>query len=330
VPNYRDLRAKAASAKTGEENMALRLSLNTNPLINRFAETDDLIDTIAERIRIGYVQLTPEFVNPSWPASVITRRVRELRRALGRTGVRITSIMTSTYGRLNHFGHSDPDVRAYYLEWFRTLADIAGELGAEGVGSQFAIFTQKDYNDPSKREAMMEMALNYWRDVAEHGKMAGLSYLFWEPMSVGREVGHTIAECRRIDKRLEKAKLAIPFRMIVDIDHGDVTSPDPEDTDPYAWAAAFPQESPIIHVKQTSMNKGGHWPFTAERNKDGRIQPEKLIRAIRHAGGANNEICMELAFREREPTDSHVVEMIRESVAYWEPHIDTGFNGYRD
>ena len=57
------------------------------------------------------------------------------------------------------------------------------------------------------------------------------------------------------------------------------------DTDPYAWAAAFPLESPIIHVKQSSMNKGGHWPFTAQHNKDGRIQPAKLIDTVKKAGG---------------------------------------------
>ena len=38
---------------------------------------------------------------------------------------------------------------------------------------------------------------------------------------------------------------------------------------------AFPPRSPIIHIKQSSMNKGGHWPFTADYNaKDGRIMPE--------------------------------------------------------
>ncbi|MBV6658784.1 MAG: aminotransferase, partial [Devosiaceae bacterium] len=31
--------------------MALSLSLNTNPLVNRFAEPDDLIDTIAHDIK---------------------------------------------------------------------------------------------------------------------------------------------------------------------------------------------------------------------------------------------------------------------------------------
>ena len=173
---------------------------------------------------------------------------------------------------------------------------------------------------------MIKIVIDCWAEVAEHAKAAGLSYVFWEPMSVGREFGHTISECRSFDKRLATAGLALPFRMIVDIDHGDVTSADPQDTDPYAWAAAFPVESPIIHVKQSSMNKGGHWPFTEQHNKDGRIQPQKLIETIQKAGGVNTEICMELSFREREPTDSNVVNMMRESVMFWEPFIDTGFN----
>ena len=305
--------------------MPLRLSLNVNPLINRFADADDLCDTLAERIRIGHIQLTPEFISPSWPAATIMKRQRQFQRALERNGIEATSMMTSTYTRLNHMGHPDPDVRRYYVDWFKTLADISGALGATGMGSQFAIFTQKDYNDQKRREELIGIVIECWREVAIHAKAAGLSYVFWEPMSVGREFGHTIAECRSFNQRLEAADLAIPFRMIVDIDHGDVTSSNPDDVDPYAWAAAFPVESPIIHVKQSSMNKGGHWPFTAQHNKDGRIQPEKLIDTVKRAGGTDTEICMELSFREREPADSNVVEMIRESVAYWEPHIDTGF-----
>ena len=145
-------------------------------------------------------------------------------------------------------------------------------------------------------------------------------------MSVGREFGHTIEACRALDARLDKAGLALPLKMMVDIDHGDVTSPNPADIDPYAWAEAFPPRSPIIHVKQSTMNKGGHWPFTAQYNENGRIQPEKLLEAVRRGGGTDNEICLELSFREREPTDHAVVEMIRESVEFWEPFIDTGFN----
>jgi D-erythrulose 1-phosphate 3-epimerase len=306
--------------------MPMRLSLNTNPLVNRFADVDDLCGTLAGKIKAGYIQLVPELLNPSWPAATITKRERQFRNAFQRNGIRATSVMTSTFSRLNHMGHPDADVRRYYVNWFKTLADIAGAVGAQSMGSQFAIFTQKDYNDAGRREELIEIVIDCWREVAAHAKAAGLEYIFWEPMSVAREFGHTIAECRSFDRRLAAAGFAIPFRMIVDIDHGDVTSANPADTDPYAWAAAFPVESPIIHVKQSSMNKGGHWPFTAQHNKDGRIQPEKLIDTVKRAGGANTEICMELSFREREPTDSSVVDMIRESVAYWEPHIDTGLN----
>jgi D-erythrulose 1-phosphate 3-epimerase len=309
--------------------MAFTLSLNTNPLVNRFAEADDLIDTIAEKIRIGYIQLTHEFINPGWPAATIAKQLRQFKRALGRTGVKVTSGMTGPYGRLNHFGHPDGDVRRYYVDWFKTFADISAELGASGMGTQFAIFTHKDYDDPARREELMRIAIDCWAEVAEHAKGAGLTYLFWEPMSVGREFGHTIAECRALDGRLAQSGLPIPMKMMVDIDHGDVTSSNPDDIDPYAWAEAFPKESPIIHIKQSSMNKSGHWPFIAAYNKDGRITPERLLDTVRRGGGTDNEICLELSFREREPTDHLVVDMIRESVEFWEPYIDTGFNSGR-
>ncbi|PZV35651.1 sugar phosphate isomerase/epimerase family protein [Mesorhizobium kowhaii] len=304
--------------------MAFTLSLNTNPLVNRFADPDDLIDAIAYGIGIRDVQLTHEFVNPGWPAATIAKFLRQFNSALSRTGVRITSGMTGPYGRLNHFGHPDPDVRRYYVDWFKTFADISAELGAPSMGTQFAIFTYKDYDDPQRRAVLLDIALECWREVAEHAKAAGLTYLFWEPMSVGREFGHTIESCVTLQGAIDAAKLLIPMKMMVDIDHGDVTSPNPADTDPYAWAKAFPLQSPIIHIKQSSMNKGGHWPFTAAYNKDGRIIPQKLLDTVRQGGGTDNEICLELSFREREPVDHQVIEMIRESVDFWAPYIDSG------
>lgn len=304
--------------------MGFTLSLNTNPLVNRFADPDDLVDAIAYGIGIRDVQLTHEFVNPGWPAATATRMLRRMQAALQRTGVRVTSGITGPYGRLNHFGHPDPDVRRYYVDWFKSFADLWAELGAESVGTQFAILTQRDWDDPARREELTSIAIDCWGEVAEHAKAAGLTWLLWEPMSVGREFGHTIGECRALQQRIDAAGLAIPLKTMIDIDHGDVSSSDPADTDPYAWAETFARRSPIIHIKQSSMNKGGHWPFTAQYNQDGRITPEKLLAAIRRGGGADNELCLELSFREREPSDRCVVEMMRESVEYWAPYVDAG------
>jgi len=304
--------------------MALSLSLNTNPLVNRFAGPEDLIHTVARQIRIRDLQLTHEFINPGWPASTIAQLTRRMKKALNTTGVRVTSGMTGPYGRLNHFGHPDASVRRYYIEWFKTFADITAELGGESIGSQFAILTFDDFNDAAKRENLIAIAIDCWAEVAEHAKAAGLSYLFWEPMSVGREFGETIPACLSLQRRLDDAAMAIPMRMMADIDHGDVTSADPRDYDPYAWAEAVPTFSPIIHIKQSMLDKGGHRPFTLQYNTHGRIQPDLLLSALARGGAKDNEICLELSFKEREPTDRQVVADIAESVAFWAPHINTG------
>ena len=304
--------------------MALTLSLNTNPLVNRFAAPDDLIDCVARDLRIRDLQLTHEFINPSWPAPVIRRLTREMRAALDRTGVRVTSGMTGPYGRLNHFGHPDRDVRRYYVDWFKSFADIIADLGGSSVGTQFAILTYREQDDPARRAEMIDIAIDCWAEVAEHGRKAGLDYVFWEPMSIAREFGETIPECLALQARLSDAGMAIPMWMMADIDHGDVTSDDPADYDPYAWARAVPKVSPIIHIKQSLMDKGGHRPFTAAFNAKGKIQPEPLLSAFAEGGAQDNEICLELSFKEREPNDREVIPQIAESIAFWAPHIDTG------
>ena len=304
--------------------MELTLSLNTNPLVNRFAEPDDLINTIARNIRIRDIQLTHEFINPSWPASLIRQRTRDMSSSLRSTGARVTSGMTGPYGRLNHFGHPDAAVRRYYIDWFKTFADVIGDLGGRSIGTQFAIFTFNDFDDPKRCEELTQIAIDCWAEVAEHAKQAGLKYVFWEPMSIGREFGATIESCLSLQERLGNADMAVPMWMMADIDHGDVQSANPDDTDPYAWARAVPKLSPIIHIKQSMLDKSGHRPFTSEYNAAGLIQPKPLLQALQEGGAKSNEICLELSFKEREPNDRQVIPQMAESVAFWAPHIDTG------
>jgi D-erythrulose 1-phosphate 3-epimerase len=211
-------------------------------------------------------------------------------------------------------------VRAYYVQWFKTFADIAADLGCPAIGTQFAILTYRDHDDPQRYRAIMDIALACWRDVAEHAQARGLSFLFWEPMSVSRELGHTLKAAQELQDWINAAKLPLPLVPMVDIDHGDVSSSNSRDVDPYAWAKDFATQSPIIHIKQSTMNKGGHWPFTAHYNADGRIMPQKLLDAVREGGGLDNELCLELAFREREPADRSVIAALKESVAYWAPY----------
>ena len=72
-----------------------------------------------------------------------------------------------------------------------------------------------------------------------------------------------------------------------------------------------------MHLKQSSANKGGHWPFTAQHNAEGRIVPTRVLDTLRANGAGDTELIFELSFREREPADSTVVQVLRESVDYW-------------
>jgi D-erythrulose 1-phosphate 3-epimerase len=304
--------------------MTLTLSINTNPLVNRFADPDDLMTTISRDIRVRDVQLTHEFINPAWPAETIRKITRQMQQAQAHTGVRVTSGMTGPSGRLNHFGAPDVDVRRYYVGWFKRFSDTIADLGGASVGTQFAILTYHDYDAPDRRKTLLQQTVDCWAEVADAAKSSGLQYLMWEPMSVGREFGETIDATLALQELIDAAGFSIPLKMMVDIDHGDVESANPDDYDPYAWARMAPRYSPIIHIKQSLMDKGGHRPFTAEFNARGRIEPERLIAALQDGGATDNEICLELSFREREPTDRQVVPHLAESVAFWAAHIDTG------
>ncbi len=300
--------------------MVYWLGVNTTFAINRIVEPEELIGTIAEEIGLRRVQLIAEHLDPDWPAGLIADYVRRFNRACEANGVRITSMLTGTQIRVNQLAHPDPQVRKHWQSWMCRFVGIAGDLGAECAGSQIGILTYRDDRDPARRCERFNTAVELWFEVAEVGRAAGLSHMLWEPMSISREFGETIAECRRVHARVNDGA-PLPFKMNLDVDHGDVASPDPADSDPYAWLRAFACEGPVIHVKQSSANKGGHWPFTAEHNVGGRVTPEAVIGALQDAESDGNELVFEFSFRERNPTDGSAVAAIKESVAYWRPHV---------
>ena len=132
--------------------MGFSLSVNTNPLVNRFAEPEDLIGTLAEEVGIGHIQLVHEFINPSWPAATVKRLTDRLARAC------------AAQAREDHLDHDralwpaqslrpsrSPRCAPTMLRWFKGMADIAGDLGAPAIGTQFGIFTFRDYDDAHRR-----------------------------------------------------------------------------------------------------------------------------------------------------------------------------------
>jgi sugar phosphate isomerase/epimerase len=147
-----------------------------------------------------------------------------------------------------------------------------------------------------------------------------MEFLMFEPMSVPREPPATLRDTHDLLKRVNDGA-ALPIRLCLDVDHGDLESPDPRDTDPYAWLREFGALSPVVHIKQSKPDKGGHWPFTDEHNRDGIIQAEKVLDTLRASGAEEVTLALEVSHRERYPWEYQVLDDLKASVSYWRRYV---------
>lgn len=299
--------------------MDYSLAINTGFAVNRYPEAEDWC-AVVKNAGAKRVQFTADLLNPSLPYKIVKKKVGEINESCRSNDLVITSTFTGAFTRVNHLAHPDIEIRDYWVDWFKKFAHLTVSLGATRMGSHFGIFSMRDDRDPEVRQRRRKQNIEGWHEVAAYAKSVGIESIIWEPMSISREQGETIESCRELQADVNK-DAPLPFSLCLDLDHGDISSSNPRDTDPYAWLEEFAHQSPCIHVKQSSENKGGHWPFTQEYNREGRIQAEKVIKALDSYGIDGTELILELSFREREPADSSAPAALKESVDYWRPFV---------
>lgn len=300
--------------------MIVRLGINTGFALNRFTTPEEWIPLVAETFGLKIVQFTADLLNPSLPDEIINKQIKLINSLSGKYKIEINHMFTSAFTRVNHLAHPDEDIRNYWIKWFCKFADISISLGAVSMGSHFGILTVHDNNNPEIKKQRFQQSVAGWHKIAEYAAKKGLKYLSWEPMSIPREMGETIKEARKIQNIVNK-NIAIPMKMCFDVDHGDVSSTDARDTDPCEWIKEFKNEITLIHLKQTLVDKGGHWPFTPDKNINGKIIPRKLIEVLKNSGFKDITLLLELSFREREPFESRVIEDIKASIDYWRAYV---------
>ncbi len=298
----------------------MKLGINTGFALNRYPKPEQWMKVIGEDLGIRHVQLTADLINPSLGDEVINDLINRIKKCKEKYNIQIDSVMTGAFTRVNHFSHPDRISREFWKKWFKKLADIAVKLGAYDLSSHFGILCYEDLYDKERRDFILKETVASWKELAEYGKSIGLKSLSWEPMSVKREYGETIEETKRIQRMLEGS--AIPIYLCLDVDHGDLSSNNSHDTDYKKWLENFASISPFIHIKQSLLDKGGHYPFIEQYNIKGKINPPELIETLKRSDPMNNTILLlELSFREREPNDSLVMQHLKESAEYWQKWV---------
>jgi hypothetical protein len=296
------------------------LSVNTGFLVNRYTNPDEWVSLVSNHIGIKNIQFTADLINPSLPSELIDKKIKETNDEMNAHDVKVSSSFTGAFTRLNNLTHPDEDFRKYYENWFKIFADITVGLGSKYMGSHFAILTQNDLDNDDRKTYLREQAIKSWHKIGAYALDIGIEEIYWEPMSISREFGETIDEAIMLNDELNNNS-PIPFSMCLDVDHGDLESTNPQDIDPYIWIEKCNSGFNMLHLKQSSSNKGGHWPFTEENNKDGKVVPEKVIESIKKSHPRDVQMVLELSFKERQPSDRLAAEHVKESVAYWKKYI---------
>ena len=247
------------------------------------------------------------------------KNISNLNKLMNKHNIEVNSCFTGAFTRLNHLAHPDKDQQKHWINYFKHFIDLSLDLGANYVGSHLGILS---YDDNKKRKKILKnRVIKNWQILSEYAHKKKLKSLIWEPMSISREFGETIKECKKIQLLLNKKKPS-NFKICLDVGHGDINSKDKKNYDPYYWLKSFAKESPVIHIKQVHKGSFGHLPFTKKNNLKGIVDAKKVVNIIKKQENYNTELAFELSFKERDPIDKNVKKDVISSVKYWKKYLN--------
>lgn len=294
----------------------LKLGINMGFASNKYVEPEVWTRIVGEELGLKYVQFVADLLNVFLPDDVVQRQVEQIQVNSQKYDIHITSSFLSSFTRVNHFMHPDPEQRKVWVDWFKKFAKVSRQLGASSTGGHLGILTFRDYEDPSRRETVIREGIKHWQDLSWYCKDLGMSHLIFEPMSVPRELANTVEETKELLERLNE-NAGIPIQLCLDVGH----APHPDDRDPYRWLRELGMLSPIVHIQQTEKDHSRHWPFVEPYNQEGIIEPEKVIAALEQSGATDVELIFELYHREAWSSEFRIIEDHKKSVEYWRKYV---------
>jgi sugar phosphate isomerase/epimerase len=297
------------------KNSPFFLGVNLGFAVNRYPEPEDWVSSVL-KIGVKRVQFVADLLNPSLPVALRRREINRIYSLCQKNEISIESAFTGAFTRVNHFGSSNPEIREYWINWFVEYARQMSIFGVTSIGGHPGIISiANDCDFQVRKNRIHEIAI-CWEKVLERTSKFGIKNILWEPMSISREIGHTIEDASNFQEILEK-RGGNAFKICLDLDHGDIESTNLNDCNPIAWITEFRNKIGALHLKQTSINRRKHMSFTPSNNQIGTVKGAEIMSALRISHVDTLTMFLELGFRERNPDDRNSEEENRVSVEYW-------------
>ena len=112
----------------------IKLSVNTGFAVNRITNYDEFLRFVNTKLKIQYIQPTSDWLNLFMPKKYINVHLKKLDKALVKNKIKVNSVFTGAFTRLNHLAHSDKEHQKFWLGWFKNFIDISSDIGVSDIG----------------------------------------------------------------------------------------------------------------------------------------------------------------------------------------------------
>jgi sugar phosphate isomerase/epimerase len=207
----------------------------------------------------------------------------------------------------------DPMVREAARSFFVRAATFSGKVGAVAVGGHVGAFSVAEWTDVTARVERWAKLRTALREIATVADGLGQKAVLVENLAAAREPS-TMAMMRELVAEAGDGRAAV--RLALDVGHMCVDGTAGPDRDPYAWLRALGKEAFEVQLQQSDSEGDHHWPFTAEANRRGRIDADRVIDALGESGVEAMPLILEV-IPPFEQGDATVLDDLVASVGYW-------------
>jgi sugar phosphate isomerase/epimerase len=299
---------------------AFRLGINTCFAVKRWPEPEAWAAIVRDELGLDLVQHSLDLVDVAAANDLLLAQAQAVRDACLDKGLALDSTFTglAAYSS-NMLLDPRPQVRAHWEAWFGRAITFSAAAGAAIVGGHVGAFTVSDWRDPQRRTARWSELKKTLHGLAAQARSAGLSGIYIENLAAAREPG-TMAQ---VDDLLTVGDARhVPILLCLDIGHQCAPGTSGNDRDPYAWLTAYASRLGAVQLQQSDAAADHHWPFTTARNREGRIDADRVLETLESSGVADVTLLFEVipAF---EQDDEAVLADLVESVGYWRAALES-------
>jgi D-erythrulose 1-phosphate 3-epimerase len=294
------------------------LGINTCFAVKRWPEPERWAAIVADELGLGMVQHSLDLVDLDADAP-LAEQAQAVAAACAARGIGVHSTFTGlgAYGR-NLLLDPDPVQRRRAAAWFRRAVDFTAAAGGRAAGGHVGAFSVADWRDDVRREGLWDSLRSDLGELAGYAAERGLEAFLFENMAARREPS-TIAEAEALLEPAGEGRAAVA--LCLDVGHQCVVGTSGDDRDPYAWLERLGARSPVIHLQQSDAEADHHWPFTAERNAQGRIDAGRVLDALDASGAREVALVLEVIPSFEQDDDAVLADLV-ESAEHWREALE--------